>query len=199
MNPEAAAIARRIQAGDRRAESEMAIRYGPGVAAILRRAAGERALADDLYQEVFRLTIEKLRAGALREPDKLPGFICQLARNLAIGHFRRERRRKDNADVDELVVPDPGPSPLDQLLLGEKAALVRQVLDELTTDRDRELLRRFYLDGDDKDQVCRQLGLSAVHFNRVLFRARERYRELFLDKLAQRRDAGGIPDGVDGT
>ena len=33
--------------------------------------------------------------------------------------------------------------------------------------------------------ICRDLGLTSLHFNRVLFRARERYRELF-DERAKR-------------
>ena len=28
--------------------------------------------------------------------------------------------------------------------------------------------------------ICRDLNLSDLHFNRVLFRARQRYRELFV-------------------
>ena len=32
---------------------------------------------------------------------------------------------------------------------------------------------------DDKERICRDLGLTAVHFNRVLFRARERFKELY--------------------
>ena len=37
---------------------------------------------------------------------------------------------------------------------------------------------RFYLDDEDKDAICRALGLSYEHFNRVIFRARNRFREL---------------------
>ena len=37
---------------------------------------------------------------------------------------------------------------------------------------------RFYLDGTDKQQLCRELGLSPKHFDRVLMRARSRLRTI---------------------
>jgi len=50
--------------------------------------------------------------------------------------------------------------------------------EELPTERDRQLLTRFYLDGTDKQQLCRDLGLSPKHFDRVLMRARSRLRTI---------------------
>ena len=58
------------------------------------------------------------------------------------------------------------------------AQAVMAVLDELPTKRDRQILIRFYLDGVDKQQLCRELGLSPKHFDRVLMRARSRLRTI---------------------
>jgi DNA-directed RNA polymerase specialized sigma24 family protein len=52
------------------------------------------------------------------------------------------------------------------------------LLEELPTQRDRMVLVRFYLDGVDKQQLCRELGLSPKHFDRVLMRARTRLRSI---------------------
>jgi len=68
---------------------------------------------------------------------------------------------------------------LDRIAAGEQARRVRQVLEELGTERDREILRRFYLSSEDKEEICKDWGLSSLQFNRVLCRARERYRELY--------------------
>ena len=54
----------------------------------------------------------------------------------------------------------------------------KALLDELPTERDRLLLMRFYLDGVDKQQLCREIGLSPKHFDRVLMRARGRLRTI---------------------
>jgi RNA polymerase sigma-70 factor (ECF subfamily) len=52
------------------------------------------------------------------------------------------------------------------------------VLRQLSISRDREILRRYYLSDDDKEVICRDLGLSPGHFDRVLYRAKQRMREL---------------------
>jgi hypothetical protein len=39
-------------------------------------------------------------------------------------------------------------------------------------------LVRYYLDDESKEEICAALGLSDEHFNRVIFRAKNRFREL---------------------
>ena len=56
---------------------------------------------------------------------------------------------------------------------------MRQVLDELPVERDRQLLRQFYLRQESKERICADHGLTSLQFNRVLHRARERFRELW--------------------
>jgi DNA-directed RNA polymerase specialized sigma24 family protein len=87
------------------------------------------------------------------------------------------------------VAPDAGA--LTGLLARENAALVRQVLQELGNERDRQILLRFYLAEDDKERIAGDLGLSGLQFNRVLHRARQRYKELLVERLggAARRAA----------
>jgi hypothetical protein len=48
----------------------------------------------------------------------------------------------------------------------------------MPSSRDRELLRRFYLNDESRDRICQDLELTSEHFNRVIFRARNRFREL---------------------
>jgi RNA polymerase sigma-70 factor (ECF subfamily) len=52
------------------------------------------------------------------------------------------------------------------------------VLEALPVTRDREIVKRFYLDEEDKERICGELGLSPVHFDRVIFRARQRMRAM---------------------
>ena len=70
------------------------------------------------------------------------------------------------------------------MLVDEKARLVRRLIGELPTDRDRQVLYRFYIAEDDKAAICQDLELSSLHFNRVLHRARQRYRELYQEAVS---------------
>src|SRR5215469_15450804 len=85
-------LAVRIQAGERRAETELVERYSRGVSIIIGRIARDSSDIDDLCQETFRLVLEKVRRGELREPERLSGFVCGVARNLAIEQVRQPRR-----------------------------------------------------------------------------------------------------------
>lgn len=173
-------LVRRIQAGDRQAEGELVERYGEGLAFLLRRWARDRDAAADLYQETFRLALEKIRRGEVRDPDRLPGFLRSLAKNLSIDYYRRETRRGDREAPIEATgdLPDDEPGQLGKLLRQEKIGLVRRLLSELSLERDREILIRFYLHEEDKERIREDLGLSRPEFNVVLFRARRRYQAL---------------------
>lgn len=186
-------LVRRIVSGDPGAEAELVRRFSRALSFLLRRLTRDEAAAEDLFQETFRRVIEKVRDGELREPEKLPGFVSSMARNLFLGSVRRSGRRQQwqgDPEVSE-THPDPAPGQLTNLLARERAAAVRRVLAELKNDRDREILGRFYIADETKEDICRDLGLTDLHFNRVLFRARQRYKELFESRHQAARESGG--------
>lgn len=175
----AADLAGRIASGDPAAEAELVERYSRGVFFMLRHTTGDFALAEDLHQETFRIVLERLRGPGLADPGRLAGFLQRTARNLSIGEYRKQARRPTDA-LDELEPPaDPAPGQLSQAVLDEEAAVVRRLIGELRGDRDRQVLYRFYIAEEPKQQICDELGLSSLHFNRVLHRARQRFKDLF--------------------
>jgi RNA polymerase sigma-70 factor (ECF subfamily) len=177
----AASLVRRIRAGDRAAEEELVARYSRGVLFHLRRMTGNPALSDDLHQETFRVVLLRLRGEGLEEPEHLAGFILRTARNLFLGSYRKASRRGETQPGDEAPeVPDPTPGQLDRVLREERARMVQRLIAELETGRDRQILLRFYVGEEDKDRICADLGLSSLHFNRVLFRARQRLKQLLV-------------------
>jgi RNA polymerase sigma-70 factor, ECF subfamily len=180
----------RIEAGDRAAEERVVELYGRPVALLLDRHTNGRPEAEDLFQDTFRTALEKLRRGELREAEKLPGFLAGIARSLAIEHYRKTARRKTDPDSDALLeVAQEGSGQLGRLLEREDAAVVRRILHELSNARDREVLLRFYLAEEEKDRIMADHGLTGLQFNRVLHRARQRYRELYVE----RHGGGGLP------
>jgi RNA polymerase sigma-70 factor (ECF subfamily) len=180
-------LVRRIQQGEPAAENELVARFSRGLLLMLRRLVQNAALADDIHQETFALVLAKIRKGEVREPERLAGFIRATARNLFIADRRKEARyrslddgREDGeGDRPEIVIADRTPAPLDRVLADEEARQVRRLLDELRYDRDRQLLFRFYLSDHGKEEICAELKIEPERFHQVLFRARERLRELW--------------------
>jgi len=198
-----AALVERIRAGDSAAEAELVEAYRLGLTYLLRKVTGDPELSEDLLQETFQVALRRIRAGELREPDKLSGFLRQTAKNLAIMEHRKSERLEGVEEWEPERGPvDPGESQLSQVLRQEAAGLVRQVLREMRSVRDRQLLYRYYIAEHAKEEICRDLGLTSMNFNLVLFRARERFRKLVEEaeghRLAGLRGAPSNPRWSDG-
>jgi RNA polymerase sigma-70 factor (ECF subfamily) len=178
-----------IRAGDRAMEDALVRQYSRGVQFVISQSVSDGSVAEDLYQECFRMVLEKVRAGEVHEPDRLSGFICSLARNIVIEYFRKTSRRENyHAPAGENTVPSPEPSQLERLLREEKGALARRVLEALPSDRDRSVLYRFYIAEDDREEICADLGIEATLLSQILCRARQRYKILFEEFAAEQKN-----------
>ncbi|MBB6092929.1 RNA polymerase sigma-70 factor (ECF subfamily) [Povalibacter uvarum] len=156
-----------------------------GLLSLLRRKLRDEQLAQDALNQALVTSLEHVQAGRVADPSLIAGYVFQVAMNQMRNHRRkmveRAERRADPEIVDTL--PDLHTS-ADSEIEPAMAGKVRSVIQSLPTARDREIVKRFYLDEEDKDSICRDLGLSALHFDKVVFRARQRMRALL--------EAGGI-------
>jgi RNA polymerase sigma-70 factor (ECF subfamily) len=181
-------LSHRICAGDKQAEGELSRRIASGVTQIILGMTGNFAQAQELCQETLIIILSRLRSQSLEDPDKLPAFVAQIARNLVIAERRKERRRRTDVDSEAIdEVPDQSQGQEQDAQRESAAAAIRTVLAEMKSVRDRTLLVRYYLRDDDKKDICRELGLTEPSFNVVLFRARSR----FLELLEKRGLSGG--------
>lgn len=188
-------LALRIAAGDPAAESELIQTFSRGLFYFLQRQGKTREQADDLHQEVFRIALERLRGRGIDDPAAVGAFLRGVAVQLMRGEWRKDARRKTDADEDAVAVAeDRRDGALPELLRKERAALVRRAISELPIERDRLMLHRFYVAEESRDAICGDLGLDAAHFHRVLFRARLRFKELFEELCQSAAGAGHGPN-----
>jgi RNA polymerase sigma-70 factor (ECF subfamily) len=194
-----AELAHRILAGDAAAEEELVRRFSRGVLYHLRKLTGDPVLSEDFHQDTFRIVLERLRRAPLDNPSQLAGFILGTARNVARGEQRKRRRRGDEplpeGSDDRFAAPAAGQ--LERVLRDEEDRSVERLLAELSTERDRQLLLRFYVGEEERESICADLSLTAGQFNRVVFRARRRFKELLLAAGLGRRGAIGEPSETD--
>lgn len=176
MNPEAAV---RGLVADPVVHLSEAYRDSSGVHALILRRARDPEVAADILQDAAVTTLEKLRRDEIAQPENVGGYLYRVAMN----HLRNLRRTHPTAqcmvDVpeEELTVPqdDPEWDSVGRLQWAQEAS---RLLEEMPAPRDREVLARFYLHDEPKEAICRDLRLTGEHFNRVIFRARNRFREL---------------------
>jgi len=155
-------------------------RLREGVLSLLRQELRDKRLAEDLCNEAFRIVLERMREQPLEDPDKLGSYLAQTARFIARSHRRDTSRRRTFTGQQEVIegYGDPAADPTTATQTDERAKAVRKVLEEFPFARDREVLVRLYLRDQDKEEICRELGIDETHFRRVVFRARERFRVL---------------------
>jgi RNA polymerase sigma-70 factor (ECF subfamily) len=150
----------------------------PGLRALIMRRVRDPQLAADILQDAAVTTLEKLRAGEIAQPSCIGGYLYRVALN-HLRNFRRKDRTAVSSSDDLESIPDrdqdPAIAAIDRTRWSHAA---RRMLEELPTARDRDLLVRFYLNDESKEDISASLGLTDEHFNRVIFRARNRFREL---------------------
>jgi RNA polymerase sigma-70 factor (ECF subfamily) len=163
-----------------------------GIKALLERRCGSAAIAEDLLGDAIETALRKLRDGEIARPELLAGYVYRVALN----HLRNFRRSdKSSRSVTEGIEALPDESRRDVTADIEQARwarMVKELLEEMDNPRDRALIVGFYLEEEDKSVLCRRLGLSAQHFNRVIHRARERFRELVEGRGLRRSDFLGL-------
>ena len=185
----AAGLAERVTRGDTAAEEALVKRFQRGVMQILLSETPDRELARDLAQETFVIVIQRLRSGPLDDPLRLAAYVAQTARNLLIAENRRFVRRRTRLDPDAVDAAADDTAHQELAREADSAAgVVRKLLAQLKSERDRQVMVRFYLDEEPKASICKDLHLSDLQFNQVLFRARDRLRQLLSTAGFQQRD-----------
>jgi len=149
-------------------------------------------LIQDASQETFLRVLRYFSSGkTLDNPSRLPGFVHSVCHNVAL-EFLRAHTRQSQVPENAPEMVDCSPGPDRQLEAGRGAELVGRVLGELN-DKDRQLLRRVFLDEEDKDLVCREFQVDRGYLRVLLHRARNRFRAALRQSAApaRRQSAGG--------
>ena len=163
----------------REAEAELYRRLAPRVRLYGLRHLRDEHAAADLMQQVLLMTIEKLRAGELREPERVGSFVFGVCRlvvlDLRRGRARRERLLQQYGE--DLVPADAAIAPrLDH----ERLA---RCLDQVSERERTVLLMTFY--GEKRaEEVADALGLTAGNVRVIRHRGLQRLRDCVTGKNA---------------
>ena len=168
-------LARRIAAAGpeqaKEAEAALYRRLAPRVRLYGRKHLRDDHAAADLAQQVLLMTIQKLRAGQLREPERVISFVFGICRmvtmDLRRAHLRRERLLQQYGE--DLTIADASIAPrLDEDRLAS-------CLDRLS-ERERSVVLMTFYEDRQADEVAGLLGLSAGNVRVIRHRALGRLR-----------------------
>jgi RNA polymerase sigma-70 factor (ECF subfamily) len=140
---------------------------GPLYGFVSRRVGGDRALAEDLVQEVWMRAVATWPQRGV--PDQPAAWLRRVARNLLASHFRR--RRPQPVDPAELDLRDDRFSPETPWA----AALVNWGLAHMRR-RQAELIEAFHIEGKSLREIAAETGLTERAVEGRLTRARAKLR-----------------------
>ena len=167
-----AELAGRVRGGDRAAEAELFRRLGPRVRLYGLRHLRDPAAADDLVQDVILLMFASLRAGKVREEERLASFVLGTCRRIVAdlrrGAARRERLlERFGAELVPAAGTHEEPSfDLDRL---------RRCLERLS-ERERSVVVLSFYAERRSAEIASEVGLSAANVRVVRHRALVRLR-----------------------
>jgi len=170
------ALARRVAEArgrpDSAAEAELYRRLAPRARLYGLRHLRDRQAAADLAQQVLLMTIERLRAGEVREPERIASFVLGACRMTVLEMRRAQRRREELLELHgekEAAFEAPEPLALDP----DRLARCLQALSE----RERAVVVMSFFADKGADEVGAELGLTGGNVRVIRHRALGRLRE----------------------
>jgi RNA polymerase sigma-70 factor (ECF subfamily) len=150
------------------AEAEFCRRFAPRVRLYGLRHLRDRHAAADLVQQVLMMTLERLRAGKLREPERLASFVLGTCRRVVMDQRRGAARRGRLLEVygiteEELEPEEPRVFERDRL-----AACL-----EALSERERSVVIASFFD----EKPAGELGITAGNLRVIRHRALAKLRE----------------------
>ncbi|MBI3693727.1 MAG: sigma-70 family RNA polymerase sigma factor [Acidobacteria bacterium] len=141
---------------------------------------------EDKVHDTFLAVVNAIRDGQLREPGRMAGFVRTILERQLAGYFTEAQRRQglSSEDVSQ-IQPRERLNPEQEAMRAERRRFARKILRGLP-EVDREILMRFYLEGQTAEQICFQLGVSETQFRLRKNRAKQRFGELVREAVRKK-------------
>jgi len=140
---------------------------------------------DDLVQETLARFFRAEQRHQIRNTEEVGAFLNGVCRNVIL-EYRRRIKREPTIDP-EMTIPDAGVRPDAEIF--ELRESIDNGLKELA-ERDRAILRSLYLEGKEKEEICKEWDMTDAQFRVVLFRAKERFRRAYGTEMKRNSEAG---------
>lgn len=136
---------------------------------------------DDIVQEALMRFMQAARDEKIHNPGALGAFLNGICRNV-ISEYRRRNLRNE-------PMPEPVPEPASKSIPAAELFELRQAIAhgmQQLSERDRRVLRSFYLEEKSKEEILKQTGMTDENFRVVLCRAKERFRAIYSEQTKHR-------------
>jgi RNA polymerase sigma factor (sigma-70 family) len=173
-----------VKAGEDAGMEQLYKLFSRGIRYYLCRQLGPQELEDKVH-DTFLIVVNAIKRGDLREPERLMGFVRTIVRRQVAAYIEQAvHNRREQTDLENgVAVADRTRNPEQEAMIRQKAELMKSVLQALS-QRDRDILVRFYLLEQSQDQICREMSLTETQFRLLKSRAKAKFGDIGKKKLA---------------
>jgi RNA polymerase sigma-70 factor (ECF subfamily) len=176
----------RYTGGDETAFETLLQRYKGKIYTSIYLFVKDRALAEDIFQEVFIKIIDTLRKGKYNHEGKFVQWAMRISYNMCVDYHRRNKRRSHINPTDEFDIFDVlrvGDDAADTLIMrSETHTRIRRLVDSLPEEQREVVILRHYADMSFKEIA----SLTRVSINTAL--GRMRYALINIRKMMVERE-----------
>jgi RNA polymerase sigma factor (sigma-70 family) len=136
--------------GNENAFAELLGRHKDRVYTTIYLIVKDRYVAEDLLQDAFIKAVKTIKSGKYNEEGKFLPWILRIAHNLAIDHFRKEKRyptiiMEDGSSVFNSLAFSEAPIE-SEYIKQDTHNLLKQLIQELPASQKEVLVMRHYMD-----------------------------------------------------
>lgn len=172
---------RRLREGDRETAEHFHSYFRDLLHAKLRRRLRSMDAIEEVRQEVFRRTLERL--GQIEDPSRIGAFVNTTCKHVLMEYYRQESRAVSLEDQPDVSGGPDLDVVYDSL---RNSARVRRVLSEMD-EKDAAILRAIFLEDGDKDEICERFGVDRQYLRVLLHRAKGKFRTAYLRRKSGRQ------------
>jgi RNA polymerase sigma-70 factor (ECF subfamily) len=165
-------IVTQIQCGENAGIEELYRVLNRGIRYYLGRQLGDQDLEDKLH-EILLIVVSAIQKGHVREPERIMGFVRTVAQRQVAAHIQRvvHSHRKEGELTPGLDIADRKQDPERLAMMRQKMQLMKNILAQMS-ERQREILVRFYCDEQTPEQICQEMALTETQFRVAKSRAK---------------------------
>jgi RNA polymerase sigma-70 factor (ECF subfamily) len=145
-------------------------------------ARGDEIMAREVCQAVMTKLAQ--RCQVFDDERMLWAWLCALAKNSFIDHYRAQRRRDRFVSLEDLPAPIAGA----ENSTGRLSEILREALGALRPE-ERELMQAAYVDGRPLQELADDSGLTYKAVESRLARLRQKLKEQLLKKLRHENES----------
>lgn len=143
----------------------------------------------DKVHDIFVTAATAISGGKLRDSARLTPFLTSLTRFYTYGQIdRRVVLRKYTTPLEHANIPDRRYNVEHNVYRQQKMRIVREILGSMPK-RDRDVLERFYVHEQTKEQICREMDLTPTQFRLLKSKAKSTFAKLGRRKLKSQQAA----------